>query len=559
MSMTRTRRLGIGIGSLILLGVIFFLLTRNGLEQNVNSYEPYTPNPEVEQKVVELLAKMTLEEKIGQMLQVERAGITLEEVTNYHIGSILSGGGSAPDLNTPEGWANMFDEFQQAALATRLQIPILYGVDAVHGHNNVPNATIFPHNIGLGATRDIALAERIGAVVAKEVRATGVNWTFAPCLCVPIDERWGRTYEGFSEDPQLTAELGTAFVRGYQNSANPIIATLKHWVGDGATTGGVDQGLVEMPEDQLRRYMEPYKPGIEAGARAVMVSYSSWNGLKTHGDSYLITDVLKGELGFNGIVISDYNGVDQVHPEYKEAIKQSVNAGIDMIMVANVWKPLHEYLLELVNENEIPMTRIDDAVTRILRVKFESGVFEQPYANRELVAAGVVGSDEHRALAREAVRKSLVLLKNDQELLPIASEKQKVFVAGARADDIGVQSGGWTVFWQGGKGKITRGTTILEGIQNAMTDRGTVTYHPNGEGVEGHDIAIVVVGEDPYAEYRGDKLDLSLNGDEIILLEKIQATGVPTVVILLSGRPMIITDQLEASDAFVAAWLPGPS
>lgn len=516
----------------------------------------FSDNLDIEQQAEQLLAQMTLEEKIGQMMQVERGGITPQEVKTYNIGSILSGGGSVPSNNSPNGWAKMHDAYQKAALSTRMRIPILYGVDAVHGHNNLYGATIFPHNIGLGAAGDAELARRIGEATAAEVRATGPQWNFAPCVCVPLDERWGRTYEGFSEEPSLAAELGAAFVIGYQEGKYPVIATLKHWIGDGATAGGVDQGNIELPEEQLRRMMEPYKAGIEAGALSVMVSFSSWNGLKTHGDHYLITEVLKEEFGFEGIVISDYNGINQVDPSLREAVKKSINAGIDMVMAADGWKLVHHHLLALAQSGEIPISRIDDAVIRILRVKLRSGVFEQPYTDMELLNSDIVGAKAHRDLAREAVRKSLVLLRNEQALLPLSKDK-KLFVAGSRADDIGAQSGGWTMTWQGSRGPITTGTTILQGIEEVVGNAGSVSYSPDGRGAAGHDAAIVVVGEDPYAEYLGDQSDLRLNREDLALIEEVSEAGIPMVVVLISGRPMIVTDWLDRADALVAAWLPG--
>lgn len=550
------------MGLFVLLLILTALKLLNDRDQPVARDEPpleewgLEEGQDAEQAALQLLARMTLEEKVGQMMQVERGEISPKEVTTYFIGSILSGGGSVPKRNTPEAWADMHDDYQEAARSTRLGIPILYGVDAVHGHNNLYGATIFPHNIGLGATRDAELVRRIGEATATEVNATGPEWNFAPCVCVPLDERWGRTYEGYSEEPVLAAELGAAFVKGTQEGEHRVIATLKHWVGDGATAGGVDQGDIQLAEEQLRKLMEPYKAGIDAGALSVMVSFSSWNGLKTHGDRYLITEVLKEELGFEGIVLSDYNGVNQVDPSLREAVKQSIQAGIDMIMAADGWRAVHASLLELAKSGEIPMTRIDDAVLRILKVKLVSGVFEHPYTDRDLLKADVVGAAAHRELAREAVRKSLVLLQNDNTVLPLKKE-MKLLVAGPRADDIGVQSGGWTMTWQGSKGRITEGTTILQGLKEVVGASGKVTYSPDGKGAEGHDAAVIVVGEDPYAEYLGDQRDLRLDPSDLAVIEEVSKTGIPTVVVLLSGRPMIVTDWLEDVDALVAAWLPG--
>lgn len=536
----------------------------------------------VERRVADLLARMSLPEKIGQMVQAERKFTTAEDVKTYYIGSLLSGGGSLPEPNTPQAWADMVDQYQRSALQTRLGIPILYGVDAVHGHNNVKGATIFPHNIGIGAANDPALTERIGAATAEEVRATGIHWAFAPTLAVPLDERWGRTYEGFGETPELAGRLGAAYVKGLQGEpqspgfmkGTKLVATIKHWVGDGATTGGVDQGDVALEEAELEKYMEPYKEAIAAGASSVMVTLSSWKGLKTHGDKYLITDVLKGKLNFDGLVVSDWNGVNNLadhhdwgdpnltgEQKYKLAVEKSVNAGIDMFMLES-WKPFIATLTGLVGEGKVPMSRIDDAVSRILRVKFEAGVFEHPLTDRELLASGSFGSGKHRDIAREAVRKSAVLLKNEKvngggQLLPL-KKNQRIFVAGRHANDIGLQSGGWTIAWQGQEGDITPGTTIVEGIRKVAPEA-QVTYDREGRGAskDKHDVAVVVLGEKPYAEMFGDSQDLRLTKDDIIMLHRVKMSGVPMAVVMISGRPLIVDEQIADWDAFVAAWLPG--
>ncbi|OYD06874.1 glycoside hydrolase family 3 protein [Paludifilum halophilum] len=522
------------------------------------------PKAPVDERVADLMSRMTLEEKIGQMVQAERQAVTPEDVKRYKIGSILSGGGSAPEPNTPEAWAEMIDDFQKGAMAARLQVPIIYGVDAVHGHNNVKGATIFPHNIGLGATRDTELVKRIAKVTAEEVRTTGVHWNFAPVLAAPQNIRWGRTYEGFSEDPEWVSEMGAAYVEGLQGSPNhphflgrtKAVATAKHWVGDGATTDGKDQGNVELTEEELQKFIDPYRSAIDAGARTVMVSFSSWNGLKTHADRYLVTEVLKEQLGFDGLVVSDWNGVQQTDPDFKQAVKKGLHAGIDMFMMPYEWKEFLTTTEELVASGEVPVERIDDAVSRILRVKFEMGLFEKPYTDRGLKERHSVGSKAHRKLAREAVRKSLVLLKNENNILPL-SKDEKIFVAGEKADDIGIQCGGWTISWQGSSGNITPGTTILEGIKKEVKKDTAVTYSKNGIGAEGHDVALVVVGEQPYAEYEGDRDHLDLNEADLEVLENVKKSGVPTVVVTLSGRPLMIRDHIEDWDGLVAAWLPG--
>jgi beta-glucosidase len=522
-------------------------------------------NLSAEERAQLLLDEMTLEEKIGQMVQAEVATTSLDDMNQYYIGSLLSAGGSGPSSNTPEAWMNLYDRYQKQALLTRLQIPILYGIDAVHGHNNVFGATIFPHNIGLGATHDPELLQSIGEVVANEVRSTGINWTFAPTLAVPRNERWGRTYEGFSENPELVGQLGTAMLLGLQGSREGsdfldqrhILSSVKHWVGDGATTDGIDRGNAEMTEDELDELIQPYREVIQAGARSVMVSYSSWNGEKLHGNSYLIQDKLKGELGFTGFVISDLNGIHEINNDFTIAVKTSVNAGIDMFMISDNWLGFIQILTELVDNNEVTIDRINDAVKRILIVKFESGVFEHPYGDQNLLESNSLGSDEHRQVAREAVRKSLVLLKNDNQLLPISKDVKRVFVAGAKANDIGLQSGGWTISWQGSAGNITTGTTILDGIKQTVSGMTEVIYDKDGIGAEGHDVAIVVVGEEPYAENAGDRENLVLSNSDLRVLAAVRKSGIPMVVILTSGRPLIISDELKDWDAFVAAWLPG--
>ncbi|WP_409293919.1 glycoside hydrolase family 3 protein [Peribacillus sp. SCS-26] len=529
----------------------------------------------VETRVNDLLARMTLDEKIGQMVQPERNAVTAADIKSYGIGSVLSGGGSLPATgNTPADWADMIDNFQEGAMSTRLGIPIIYGVDAVHGHNNVYGATIFPHNIGLGAANDLRLMKRIGEATAEEVRATGISYTFAPVLAAPQNIRWGRTYEGYSEDPRDTGRLGSALVEGLQGDKRDrdflkgkhVVSSIKHFVGDGLTEGGDDQGNVtEYTEQEIRKHIKPYKEAIRAGARTVMVTYSSINGLKTHGDYHMITEVLKGELGFTGFVISDYNGPQQINPaDFRDSIKRSVNAGIDLFMIPNDWKQFLSVTKELVGSGEVSKKRIDDAVRRILRVKFENGLFEKPYSDQSLTAKGI-GGKENRAIAREAVRKSQVLLKNENHLLPLKKNNNKIFVAGKKADNMGYQAGGWTISWQGGSPQwmgqpekdLIPGTTILEGIRQGAGKNTKVDYSADGTGAKGHDVAVVVIGEPPYAEMFGDRDDLGLLQEDIDLLKKVKASGVPMVVLLQSGRPMILTEQLKDMDALVASWLPG--
>ena len=522
---------------------------------------PYEdPALPVSTRVEDLLGRMSLDDKIGQMTQAERASISAAEVTQYRIGSILSGGGSAPSPNTATGWADMVDGFQRGALATPLHIPMVYGSDAVHGHNNLYGATIFPHNIGLGATRDPALVQQIGRATAEEVAGSGVDWTFSPCLCVARNDRWGRTYESFGERPELPVSMAS-IIDGYQGGTGTarIIATAKHYVGDGGTTGGVDQGNAQISEAELRAvHLPPFQEAIRRDVGSVMVSYSSWNGQKLHGSEYLITTVLKGELGFKGFVVSDWNGIDQIEGGTgftASEVRRAVNAGIDMVMVPTEWKSFIATLKAEVQAGRVPMSRIDDANRRILTKKFEYGLFEQPLADRGLAAT--IGSAAHRTLARQAVRESQVLLKNTG-VLPLAKTGGKLFVAGRHADDIGRQSGGWTISWQGGTGPITPGTTILQGIRAAAPGR-TVTYNAGGAGIDAsYAAAIAVIGENPYAEGQGDRPgSLGLDATDLQTLATLRASGVPVVAVLVSGRPLDITAQLPDLSALLAAWLPG--
>ncbi len=519
-------------------------------------------NAPIPDRVTDLISRMTLDEKIGQMTQVDRRYLNSDnDIASYHIGSLLSGGGSAPTPNTPEAWADMYDQYQSIALSSNLQIPIIYGIDAVHGHNNVYGATIFPHNIGLGATRNPTLLKQIGEATAKEVAGTGIDWTFAPCLCVNRNERWGRTYESYGEDPEIASSYST-IIEGLQgtslNDPSSILANAKHWVGDGGTLGGDDQGDTIISEQELRDiHIAPFIDAIEKGVGSVMISYSSWNGEKLHGHKYLITDVLKGELGFTGFVVSDWAAIDQLPGDYASDVQTSINAGIDMVMVPDDYRTFINTLRTEVNEGRVSISRIDDAVERILTKKFELGLFEQPFTDRTFTST--IGSQEHRNIARDAVRQSQVLLKNDNSILPLSKDLNKIFVAGKNADNIGNQSGGWTISWQGSSGDITPGTTILEGIQSTVSQNTEVTYNERAIGLDSsYDVAVVVIGETPYAEGNGDRpTNLGLDRTDIATLQKIKRSGVPTVVILVSGRPMIVTDQLENWDAFIAAWLPG--
>jgi beta-glucosidase len=538
-----------------------------------------------------LLDQMTLSEKIGQITQVEKNSITPDEVSEFSIGSVLSGGGGNPSPNTPENWARMVRSFQEAALQSRLRIPLIYGSDGVHGHNNVRGAVIFPHNIGLGAARDPELMKRIGQVTSKELYATNVHWTFAPAVSLPQDIRWGRSFEGYSDTTEIVTELSLALLEGFHADPHRVLPSVKHYIADGATTWGtkkptmwptqlggdfqnaaliqnmpphpegkwtIDQGTSEIDEAALRAvHLPPYQAAVEAGALNIMVSYSSWGGHKMHAHKYLLTDVLKGELGFKGFIVSDWMALDQIAADYYESVVSSINAGLDMIMVPYNYRRFIEVLTRAVENGDVALSRIDDAVLRILEAKLWLGVFEAPFGDESLLPQ--VGSPEHRAVAREAVRKSLVLLKNESHILPLSNTLLSLLVAGRGADDVGIQCGGWTVEWQGAAGDITPGTTILEGIRAALSAGTSLTCHPDGDFPAGTraEVALVVVGELPYSEGEGDRSNLNLSAADAALVEKVRPLCDKLVLLVISGRPIIITDQVALADAVVAAWLPG--
>ncbi|MFJ3087007.1 glycoside hydrolase family 3 protein [Streptomyces sp. NPDC086838] len=532
----------------------------------------------VKQRVADLLSRMSPAEKAGQMTQAERNALSSQgDIAAYDLGSLLSGGGSVPSPNTPEAWAKMIDGYQLRAQATRFQIPLIYGVDAVHGHNNLVGSTIMPHNVGLGATRDPKLAEKTGAVTASEVRATGVPWDFAPCLCVSRDERWGRSYESYGEDPALVQSLETV-IQGMQGAANgkdldrndKVLATAKHYVGDGGTEYGssttgsytTDQGVTKVTRQELEAvHLAPFSDAVKRGVGTVMPSYSSLDiigddkgPVKMHADAEMINGVLKDRMGFKGFVISDYKAIDQIPGDYASDVRTSINAGLDMIMVPTEYKDFTKTLQDEVAAGRIPQSRIDDAVSRILTQKFELGLFEKPYADTSNLEK--IGSAEHRAVAREAAAKSQVLLKNDGGVLPLKSS-QKVYVAGSNADDIGNQAGGWTVSWQGSSGAITPGTTILSAMEK---DAASVTYSKDASAdTAGYDVGVVVVGETPYAEGIGDVgngHDLELSDADKAAVDKVCA-AMKCAVLIVSGRPQLIGDRLGDIDALVASWLPG--
>jgi beta-glucosidase len=524
-----------------------------------------------------LLSRMTLEEKVGQMIQANSASLKdPSDVEKLFLGSILSGGSSDPkNGNSLIDWTDHYDSFQSRTQSTRLRIPILYGIDAVHGHSNVLGAVIFPHNIGLGCSRKSELVERAARITAIETRATGINWTFAPCVTVPRDERWGRSYEGFGETPELARMLGEAAVRGYQgkdlSDSSSVLACAKHWIGDGGTKYGtgrklradlqiLDRGDVLLTERELRDiHMAGYVSAIKAGVGTIMPSYSSWNGVKCSGSKRLLTEILKEELKFDGFLISDYDAIDEMPGDYKTQIETSTNAGMDMFMVSAKYRELYALLLELVRENRVAMPRVDDAVTRILRVKFAMGLMDagrSHLADRKLDAS--FGSAAHRQVARECVRASLVLLKNEKRVVPVSKNLKRIHVAGKSADDIGNQCGGWTISWQGKSGNQTSGgTTILKAIKETVSPQMMITYSQDGANAAGADLGIVVIGETPYAEWQGDRQTLELSEEDIAVVDKMKQAGMPLLIVLISGRPLIIDKVIDKADAFVAAWLPG--
>ncbi len=526
----------------------------------------------------ELVAQMTLAEKAGQMAQVEKNSISPDEVAEFAIGSILSGGGGNPEPNTPAEWGAMVHAYLAAGRRSRLGIPLLYGTDSVHGHSNVVDATIFPHNIGLGASGDVELVEQVYRAAAIETSATGARWLFAPTVAVALDPRWGRTYESFGDDPALVAELGAAAVRGITGAdpaaSGSALACLKHFVGDGGTEWGsversewidfwdgwgdtwqIDQGDTRVDEATLRSvHLHPYHSGLAAGALSVMVSYSSWNGHKLHGHRQLVTDVLKGELGFSGLVVSDWLGLGQLHPDPYARVVAGISAGIDMVMVPFDYRQFIDDLARAVEVGDLDLERIDDAVHRILTVKHRMGLFAadaEPDPGVE-----VIGSPDHRALARRAAAASVVVLEDRADVLPIGSGD--LLVAGPGADDIGLQCGGWTIEWQGAAGPITSGTTILAGLRQCGLDL-HVTYAPDGDFDEGvvAPVGLVVVAEPPYAEGCGDREDLALSDDDIAVIERVRDRVDRLVLVLVSGRPLVLGSARDACDAIVAAWLPG--
>ncbi|MBH0041868.1 glycoside hydrolase family 3 protein [Pseudoalteromonas sp. SWXJZ10B] len=536
--------------------------------------------PEIENTIAQYLKTMTLEQKVAQMIQPEIRDITAADMRKYGFGSYLNGGGSFPNANkhaTPADWITLAESMYQASVDDSIdgsKIPTMWGTDAVHGHNNVIGATLFPHNIGLGAANNPALIERIAAATAIEVMATGIDWVFAPTVAVVRDDRWGRTYEGYSEDPAIVREYSAAIVNGLQGRADEdflsdkrVISTVKHFLGDGGTVDGDDQGdNIDSEETLYNIHAQGYIGGLTAGSQSVMASFNSWNGKKNHGNKYLLTDVLKTKMGFDGFVVGDWNGHGQVAGCTNESCPQAVNAGLDIFMVpTDAWKPLYENTIKQVKAGTITMARIDDAVARILRVKLRAGLFDKPSpANRKYSGKlELIGAPAHRDIARQAVQESLVLLKNNNHLLPL-NPSSNILIAGDAADNIGKQSGGWSITWQGTNNQnadFPGATSIYAGLKTQIEAAGgNAILSPSGTFDTKPDVAIVVFGEEPYAEGHGDKDNLEFernNKRSLKILKTLKQQGIAVVSVFISGRPMWVNSELNASDAFVAAWLPG--
>ncbi len=541
---------------------------------------PLAADPALEKRITDLMAGMTVEDKVGQLVQGDIASVTPDDVRRYRLGSILAGGNSDPGGRydaSPAEWLALADAFYDASMDTSKggkAIPLLFGIDAVHGQSNIIGATLFPHNIGLGATRNPELLRQIGGITALETRVTGMEWTFAPTVAVPQDDRWGRTYEGYSESPDVVASYAAAMVEGLQGRVGTpefldgrhVIASVKHFLGDGGTTDGKDQGDTRISEsDLVRIHAAGYPPAIAAGAQTAMASFNSVNGEKMHGHRHYLTDVLKGRMNFGGFVVGDWNGHGQVKGCITTDCPATIIAGLDMAMASDSWKGFYETTLAAVKDGRITTQRLDDAVRRILRVKFRLGLFEAGRPSTRAVGGqfALIGAPEHRAVARQAVRESLVLLKNQDHVLPL-SPKQRILVAGDGANDVGKQAGGWTLNWQGTgttRKDFPNADTIYEGIaRQASAAGGEAVLAVDGRYAVKPDVAVVVFGEDPYAEFQGDRPTLAYkpgNETDLALLKRLKAEGIPVVAVFLSGRPLWVNREINAADAFVAAWLPG--
>lgn len=566
---TPTMRFMFGIFLLAIIGVSAPAWKKDPAPVDTASFAFRDASLPVEARVEDLLSRMTTAEKIGQMAMVERKSVhNREDLARYGIGALVSGGGSNPDPNTAASWLEMTNTYQSDALRSRLGIPLLYGADAVHGHANVPGATVFPHFIGLGATRDADLVRRVARATTAELAATGVYWNFSPNLDVPQDMRWGRVYESFSSDTAVVTELGRAYVEGIASLPDDVaIGTAKHYMGAGGMRWGtsvnddyrIDQGATTIGEAELRRvHLPPFKAAVEADVSSVMVGLNSWNGVKIAANRYLVTDVLKEELGFDGFVVSDWYGVYEIPGgEYHGAVT-AIEAGVDMVMLPYDYMSFIGYVTQALERGDLTQARIDDAVRRILRAKFRAGLFDRALADDSRLSR--VGSAEHRALAREAVRKSLVPLKDAGRTLPLAKDAARIVVAGSAAHNLGRQCGGWTVEWQGIDGNWIPGTTILDGIRDAVSGTTEVEYHLEGDFTPARpraDVGIAVVGEAPYSEGYGDSERPALTPEDLAIIAKVKAASEKIVVVIVSGRPLDIRPYAKDWDAVVAAWLPG--
>lgn len=539
---------------------------------------PFKPDLAMEQRIDSLINKMTTEQKVGQLIQPEIHNITPQEITQYHIGSVLNGGGSYPNRqknSSAQDWVALAKKMYEASLIPTengVAVPLFWGTDAVHGHNNVIGATLFPHNIALGATHNPALMEKIGAATAEEIAATGIGWSFAPTVAVVRDDRWGRTYESYSENPELVKSYAGKMVEGLQGEANTpaflnqhhVIATAKHFLGDGGTKGGIDRGDTQVSEAELVRiHAQGYVTAIEAGVQTIMASFNSWQGERMHGNAYLLTDVLKKHMGFDGLVVGDWNGHEFVSGCTQASCAQAINAGVDIVMVPDQWRELYKNTVEQVKSGTISQARLDDAVRRILRVKMRAGLFDRnPFAGNTLAGQqSLIGAPEHRAIAREAVRESVVLLKNNGQLLPLKAGSN-ILLTGDGADNIGKQAGGWSITWQGtgnANSEFPGATSIYKAFTNAAKENGSkVLLSQDGSYTKKPDVAIVVFGENPYAEMQGDINSLALNSPkELALMQRYKKAGIPVVSLMITGRPRWVNPQLNASTAFAVIWQPG--
>ena len=518
----------------------------------------------------QIVSKMSVDEKIGQMTLVDNSYLRpYDDITRYYLGGILSGGNSFPFNDErrakPQDWAEYIELLQSYALKTRLKIPLIYGVDAVHGNQKVFGATIFPHNVGLGATKNAALVEKIAEITAKECSAVGINWAYAPCVAVARDDRWGRQYESFSESPEIVALLGEASIKGFQNGKYPlgVAACAKHYLGDGGTMFGtgmnrkLDRGNTVASEEEIRAiHLFPYTVAVSNGVKTIMASFSKLNGEFMHQNAQYIDGVLKKELGFKGFVVSDWKAIDELPGRYEDAVRNVIMAGVDMVMVPDDYEKFINTMKRLISQKKIPMERIDDAVERIIRVKIELGLFENPLPQKENIK--LIGSKEHKEIARQAVRESIVLLKNENKTLPISKEARHILVIGDKADSVGHQCGGWTLYWGGGVKDVVPGCSILSAIKSAVSKNTKVTYSRVADDIsnirEKIDVCIVVVGENPYVEFNGDVENLNLSRKDTDIIKRVSQLKVPKVLIILSGRPVIITEYIPSFSSVVAAW-----